>query len=53
MQAHGGGVMEWNGKYYWYGEDKSGETYRHWSLMCAPLTCAVLHLTQQQMKWTA
>ena len=28
VQAHGGGVMEHNGVYYWYGEDKNGETFK-------------------------
>ena len=36
-QAHGGGVMEHNGMYYWYGEDKNGETFKPWSIMCALL----------------
>lgn len=26
INAHGGGVMEYNGKYYWYGEHKSDTT---------------------------
>lgn len=37
MQAHGGGVMEHNGMYYWYGEDKNGETLKPWSIMCVLL----------------
>ena len=37
MQAHGGGVMEHSGMYYWYGEDKNGETFKPWSIMCVPL----------------
>ena len=37
MQAHGGGVMEHNGMYYWYGEDKNGETFKPWSIMCVLL----------------
>ena len=26
IQAHGGCILEANGRYYWYGEDKSGKT---------------------------
>lgn len=26
IQAHGGNIITYNGKYYWYGEDKSGKT---------------------------
>ena len=29
--------MEHNGMYYWYGEDKNGETFKAWSIMCALL----------------
>ncbi|GAB4816625.1 hypothetical protein N2152v2_003671 [Parachlorella kessleri] len=25
--AHGGGILHYNGTYFWYGEDKSGRTY--------------------------
>lgn len=27
IQAHGGGILYYKGRYYWYGEDKSGNTY--------------------------
>ena len=27
-QAHGRGVLEHEGRYYWYGEDKNGETFK-------------------------
>ncbi|MCC5875583.1 MAG: family 43 glycosylhydrolase [Candidatus Sumerlaeia bacterium] len=28
IQAHGGGILHHGGKWYWYGENKGGETYR-------------------------
>ncbi|CAL8468327.1 g7867 [Coccomyxa elongata] len=32
IQAHGGAILLHQGVYYWYGEDKSGPTYKKFSL---------------------
>lgn len=38
IQAHGGSVMYWNGKYYWYGENKEFtdgvSNIWHWGVRC-------------------
>lgn len=38
IQAHGGSVMFWQGRYYWYGENKEktheGSNIWHWGVRC-------------------
>lgn len=47
-QAHGGGILEHDGRYYWYGEDKNGETFKPWSLTYAPLATPQSSYPSQQ-----
>lgn len=29
IQAHGGGILQYGGTYFWFGENKAGKTYNH------------------------
>lgn len=56
MQAHGGGVMYYDGVYYWYGENKAGSTYTSYSLGYSPPRVDVIGVSVYSSKdfvhWT-
>lgn len=56
IQAHGGGVIHYEGVYYWYGENKAGTTYEAYSLGYSPPRVDVIGVSVYSSKdfvhWT-
>ena len=56
INAHGGGILYHNGKYYWYGEYKKGETilpdWAKWECYRTDVTGVSCYSSPDMVNWT-